>query len=403
MSAKGRPERELLPPGGTARSAKGAPVSAEAAVARLTPLQADLLRAAFVADGTAAGAWRRWRDAIDWEAHLDHDDFRLLPRTYRNLCEQGVADPLLPRLKGITRQAWFANQRRLRHFHPTLRSLAAAGVELLIVPPTAVLLDDPAAVLDRHAPLACAVRPVHVETAIACLWRAGWRTGVRVPRWSLAGFVLAADRLAWHDPARMTLDLSWQWDASDRCGRFPEEVWARAGRARLANEAVLALDPADAVHDLCRRPVAATAFGRIADLLLLLDAAKAPPDWRRLLARAAEVPVDAAWRDIFAEVRSIVPALVPLELATAGPAFGSRPWSASAAVAAAATGSLRRRIGAQWSAYRDALGRDHSVAGALRHLPGYLMARWQLPTLGRLPRRLVRGIRYEWRDARHSR
>jgi hypothetical protein len=29
MSAKGRPERELLPPGGKARSAKGAPVSPE--------------------------------------------------------------------------------------------------------------------------------------------------------------------------------------------------------------------------------------------------------------------------------------------------------------------------------------------------------------------------------------
>ena len=28
MSAKGRPERELLPLGGTARSAKGAPMSA---------------------------------------------------------------------------------------------------------------------------------------------------------------------------------------------------------------------------------------------------------------------------------------------------------------------------------------------------------------------------------------
>lgn len=387
-------------------------MSAVAAVARLTPLQADLLRATFVADESAARAWRRWRDAIDWEGYLDRDDFRLLPRTYRNLSEQGVTDPLLPRLKGITRQAWFANQRRLRHFHPTLRALAAAGVELLVVPPTAVLLDDPAAVLDRHAPLTCAVRPADVEGTIACLWRAGWRTSVRLPRWSLAGFVLAADRLAWHDPAGMTLDLSWQWDGSDRCGRFPEKVWARAGRARLANDTVLALDSADAVHDLCRQPVAATAFGRIVDLLLLLDAAKAPPDWRRFLARAAEVPVDAAWRDIFGEVRAIVPAWVPPELGAAGPAFGSQSSSASAspsaspsasASAAAATGSLCRRIGMQWSAYREALGRDRSLAGALRHLPGYLMGHWRLPTLAGLPRRLLRGIRYEWRDARHTR
>lgn len=121
-------------------------MNAAAGVPSLTLLQEDLLKAAFAADETAAAAWRRWRDAVDWEAHLDHDAFRLLPRTYRNLRRLGVADPLLLRLRGIARQAWYANQRRL---HPTVQALTAAGVELLLVPPTAVLLHDPTAVLDQ--------------------------------------------------------------------------------------------------------------------------------------------------------------------------------------------------------------------------------------------------------------
>ncbi len=297
-------------------------------VASLTLLQADLLRAAFGADETAVAAWRRWRDAIDWEAHLDHDAFRLLPRTYRNLRRQGGDDPLLPRLKGITLQAWYANQRRARQFHPTLQTLAAAGVELLIVPPTAVLLHDATAVLRRHAPLACAVRGSQAEAAIRCLWRQGWRAGVRLPRWSLAGYVLAAERLLWQDGDGQTLDLQWQCDPSDRRGRFPAEVWERASRARVASEPVLMLGGADTVHDLCRRPVVGNAFGQIADLLLCVDAMKAAPDWQRFFARARQAPVAPEWQGILRD----------LQVAAAQDAAGVGQPRVAAARAAAAAG-----------------------------------------------------------------
>ena len=367
--------------------------------ASLTGLQKDLLRAAFVADESAVAAWGRWREAIDWDAHLDHDAFRLLPRTHRNLHRQGVADPLLPRLKGITRQAWFANQRRLQPLQPTLQALAAAGVELLLLPPTAVLLHDAAAVLDRHVPMTCAVRASAVETAIRCLWGTGWRTDAGLPRWLLGGYALGADRLAWQNGSAQTLELLWQRDPGDRSSRFPDEVWARAGRARLANEPVLAMDAADALHDLCRQPVGGNAFGRIVDLLLLLDAAKAPLDWDRFLARAAQAPADAAWRGLFDAARTLAPALVPATAVACWPAFGTR----APAAPPAATGSMRARIGTHWAAYRHAWGGNYSFAGALRHLPGYLLARWRLPALGHLPLRLWRGLRYEWRDSRGSR
>ncbi|MGH8713250.1 MAG: hypothetical protein ACREYB_04485 [Casimicrobiaceae bacterium] len=354
-----------------------------------------MLRAAFGADETAVEAWRRWRDAIDWEAHLDHDAFRLLPRTYRNLRRHGRDDPLLPRLKGIMLQAWYANQRRARQFHPTVQALAAVGVELLIVPPTAVLLHDATAVLRRQVPLACAVRGSQAEAAIRCLWRLGWRAGVRLPRWSLAGYVLAADRLVWQDGDGQRLDLQWQCDPCDWRGRFPTEVWERAGRALMASEPVLILGAADTVHDLCRRPVVGNAFGRIADLLLSLDAMKAAPDWQRFFARARQAPVAREWQGILRDLRELVPKTLPASVITEWPPQGLPP------LRAVPTGTMRERIAAHASRYREAWGEHYSFARASRQLPGYLLARWRLPSLGHLPLRLWRGLRCEWRDARN--
>jgi hypothetical protein len=361
-------------------------------IATLTVLQGDVLRAAFVVDETGVAAWRRWRDATDWEGQLDHDAFRLLPRIYGNLRRQGIADPLLPRLQGITRQAWYANQRRLRQFRPTLQALAAAGVEPLITPPTAVLLHDATAVFAPQAALSCAVRGAHVEAAIRCLRGSGWRTSVGVPRWSTAGYVLAADRLAWYDGEGQTLELSWQWDATDQRGRFPGEVWQRAGHARLANHAVRALDAADAVHELCQQPAAANTFASIVELLLCLAGATTPPDWRQLLARVALAPVAPAWRGIFEEVHALFPAIVPTSVITDWPSRVPQPSPVP-------SGTIRERVALHWSTYRDAWGGDYSFARAVRHLPGYLLARWRLPALGGLPLRFWRGLRYEWRDA----
>jgi hypothetical protein len=367
--------------------------------AALTRLQEDLLRAAFVADESAVAAWGRWREAIDWVAHLDRDAFRLLPRTYRNLQRQGVADPLLPRLKGIARQAWFANQRRLQPLQPTLQALAMSGVEVLLLWPTDVLLHDATAVLDGGVPMTCAVRASAVEAAMRCFRGTGWRSDARLPQWLLGGYVLGADRLAWRNGSTETLELLWQRDPGDRSSRFSEEVWARAGRTRLANEPVLAMDAGDALHDLCRQSVGGNAFGRIVDLLLLLDAAKAPLDWDRFCARAAQAPVDGAWRDLFDIARTLAPARVPAAAVNLWPAF----VPPAPAAPPAATGSMRARIATHWSSYRQAWGGDYSFAGAVRHLPGYLLARWRLPALGHLPLRFWRGLRWEWRDSRRSR
>ena len=58
MSAKGRPERELLPLGGTARSAKGVPVSAKGRPERELLTLGGTARSAKGAPVSAAGEAR---------------------------------------------------------------------------------------------------------------------------------------------------------------------------------------------------------------------------------------------------------------------------------------------------------------------------------------------------------
>lgn len=98
--------------------------------------QGDLLDAAFLRHPEAAAAWRRWSAGVDWDGHLDHTSFALLPRVYRNLRSLGCDDPIFPRCKGIMHQAWLANQHLINGLGPGLDALAQAGVVPVLLPPT---------------------------------------------------------------------------------------------------------------------------------------------------------------------------------------------------------------------------------------------------------------------------
>lgn len=373
-------------------------MTAAAERATLSAPHADLLRAAFRSDASAVASWRRWRERVDWDAHLPRDEFRLMPGVARNLRRLGADDPLFPRFSGIARQAWVANQHRLLPFQPALRALALAGARLAPLPPHWLLLHDAAAVEERHSSIACAVHPASVDAAARCLWDARWRPDASLPRWRLEGALLVERELVWHDGHGLSFAFAWQRDGGDPQGSFPDATWARARPARLANVPVLALDVADALGELCRRPPPGDTFASAVELLLHLDAAGALSGESGTL--AARVPVDAAWRHIAGELCAIVPELPDLfgrEEARATPSPG-RPVSS-----VSTPRGIGARVAAHWSEYRRAWGPGFSLPAALWRLPGYLMAKWRLTTPLRLPIRAWRGLRWEWRESRAGR
>ena len=84
--------------------------------------QTQVLTAIFAPEAEARSAFSAWRSGLDLDGHFNPEVFRLLPMLYLRLCELGIEDDLMPRLKGVYRHAWVRNAQL---FHDTGKALAA--------------------------------------------------------------------------------------------------------------------------------------------------------------------------------------------------------------------------------------------------------------------------------------
>lgn len=96
----------------------------------VTEAQEWLLKAAVLDGPEAVEAWNRWRLAVEFDS-IDRNSTRLLPLAWHNLRAFGVTDPLFPRLLGVYRQAWLANQVRFGELSAAQAALRAAGIASL--------------------------------------------------------------------------------------------------------------------------------------------------------------------------------------------------------------------------------------------------------------------------------
>jgi hypothetical protein len=137
--------------------------------------QTQVLTAIFAPEHEARSAFSAWRSGLDLDGHFDAEIFRLLPMLYLRLCELGIEDDLIPRLKGVYRHAWVRNAEL---FHDTGKALAALGQAGI---PTLVLKGAPLALVSYSKPAArpmgdldVAVPKECAEDAIRLLQDEGW-------------------------------------------------------------------------------------------------------------------------------------------------------------------------------------------------------------------------------------
>jgi hypothetical protein len=100
---------------------------------RPDPLQLSLLRVAFLERDEAGEEWRELRSRLVLDDIWDAETHRLLPLVYRRLVQLGVEDPVLPRLKGLHRHAWYQNQLNLARLAPFLTRLEGAGIRTMVI------------------------------------------------------------------------------------------------------------------------------------------------------------------------------------------------------------------------------------------------------------------------------
>ncbi|MEQ1839385.1 MAG: nucleotidyltransferase family protein, partial [Verrucomicrobiales bacterium] len=104
-----------------------------------TPSQTLLLRAALLEPAPALSAWEEWNHRDDFEA-VDSGSFRLLGLVYRNLARAGTSHPLIPRLHGVYRRFWTANQLILGRNAKLLSTFAEAGIPTMLTKGAALLV-----------------------------------------------------------------------------------------------------------------------------------------------------------------------------------------------------------------------------------------------------------------------
>lgn len=89
-----------------------------------------LLEAALLKGKKSENAFVHWQAVIDFEA-LDYFSYQLLPKLYLNLGTQAGKNELMPRIKGIYRKTWLANQllkRELSKLFSYFKELGLSGI-----------------------------------------------------------------------------------------------------------------------------------------------------------------------------------------------------------------------------------------------------------------------------------
>ncbi|WP_129671695.1 nucleotidyltransferase family protein [Candidatus Chloroploca sp. Khr17] len=298
----------------------------------LSPSTYALLQAVLPPDAPNSQALRSWLAATELN-RLEPGQFHLLPLLYPQLQRSAPEHPWLPRIKGIYRRVWYANQRALKAVSDVLQVFDGAGQPALLLGPAALVLT----VYDTQALRPLGVPQVLVPTedrgrAIQTLSAAGWQpspptatlTSERFVRWQ-AGYLFSRPTANQHaDQVRLC------WHALPRA---PLSAWSKQWFARAVNLTSLSitartLDPTDQL-------LQALADGPALELISLVDSARlctnAPIDWPRLVAMASQSNLAFILYERLAALRALgvadVPAPILAQLAQSDvPAYARTLW-----------------------------------------------------------------------------
>ncbi|NBC37918.1 hypothetical protein GTZ99_15290 [Novosphingobium sp. FSY-8] len=95
-------------------------------------LQVQLLLALLAEPERARPAAQAWLEGVAFDA-LDEGTRRLMPMLHSRLAVMHVAHPLVPRIRGLYRQAWYLDSARRQHMQGVLAALAGLNTPLVVL------------------------------------------------------------------------------------------------------------------------------------------------------------------------------------------------------------------------------------------------------------------------------
>jgi hypothetical protein len=275
-------------------------------------IQELLLKAVLLPGDDGAAAWAAVRPRIDID-HLPGELHRLMPALSKALAASGVADPELPRLKGVYQFSWYRNQ-----------VLFADGARLI----GALETTEIPTMLLRGAAMAATyhgdggVRPMNDLDVLVPAREANRarRTAEARGWWTAAGSQPLEDREAAatlrNDQGRV-VRLHWQ---PSRNLLLPSEawqpMWQRAVEVAFNHAATRVPSPADHLVLACidgARANSGSTLRWIADVTVLLGAAP-DLDWDVVVAEARRHHVSLLVGEALRYLAQVVEAKVPSDV-----------------------------------------------------------------------------------------
>jgi hypothetical protein len=278
-----------------------------------THLQELLLKAALFRGPEAAGFFAEWEQAVGFD-RLDEGSYRMLPLLGNNLLAQGVEHPMIGRLKGVHRRAWYENQMLFRSLEPVLQRLSAAGIECMLLKGAALVLQyyhD--AGLRPMRDLDVLVREDQAAEAVRLLRDDGWRVLTEWPGELTESFRRFRHAIALEHKSGRQLDLHWHV-LYDCCRKgADDDFWAASVPVELHGVPLRGLAPSDQFLHVC---VHGVEWNEVAPIRWIADAVtvlrqSAELDWERILRQIERRRLAPRMRDAMHYLASKMEAPIP--------------------------------------------------------------------------------------------
>jgi len=256
-----------------------------------TANQTLLLHAALDMPAVALTAWQEWRSRVHIETEfIDTESFRLLPLAWHNLKSVLGDDPIVQRLKGLTRYTWAHNQYIFARAAGVIRILESAGIATLVLKGGALTLGYYHSHGLRHAADVDVLVPLDKrEQALTLLTDAGWALPDGFAR-SRLPLIQAIALLKDESP----VDLHWHVLPETVGSALDHRFWEAAIPLTIAGVQTRTLNPTDQlVHMLAHGAVwhEAPPARWVADALWILRSGAAL-DWERFIELAAALTLN---------------------------------------------------------------------------------------------------------------
>lgn len=242
--------------------------------------QEMLLKAGLLENPLAVDCWREYLNLVEFD-DTDFGSSRLLPLVYRNLHNLGYDDPYMGRMKGIYRRTWAENQKNFQHIPGLITAFRAAGIPLLLLKGSALLLlcyRDFG--LRAMGDFDLAVPAPKILEAVSLLEKKHWRVCLEFPKLQIE----LHHALHFQNPRQEDLDLHWHI-LVHRCeDAYDRPFWEGAQPLEYKGETLLSPQPADHLIHTCLH---GAAWSPLAPIRWVADACylirRCEIDWDRIL------------------------------------------------------------------------------------------------------------------------